>query len=92
MTDHDRYLFDLQGYLTIPNALDADQLSAMNALLDAHIAAEMTPDDSTHRFGGMLRWGQPFLDVIDNPRVEALPTRRAGGRLPPGPHLPGRHP
>ena len=70
MTDHDRYLFDLQGYLTIPNALDADQLSAMNALLDAHIAAEMTPDDSTHRFGGMLRWGQPFLDVIDNPRVE----------------------
>ena len=70
MTDHDRYLFDLQGYLTIPDALDADQIRAMNALLDERIAAEMAADDSTHRFGDMLSWGQPFLDVIDNPRVE----------------------
>ena len=30
----------------------------------------MAADDSTHRFGDMLRWGQPFLDVIDNPKVE----------------------
>ena len=70
MTDNDRYLFNLQGYVTISNALDADKLSAMNALLDEHIAAEMALDDPTHRFGDMLRWGQPFLDVIDNRRVE----------------------
>ena len=44
MTDHDRYLFDLQGYLTIPDALGADQIRAMNALLDEHIAAEMAAD------------------------------------------------
>ena len=57
MTDHDRYLFDLQGYLRIPNALDADQVRTMNALLDERIAAEMAADDSTHRFGDMLGWG-----------------------------------
>lgn len=69
MTDNERYLFDLQGYLTVPDALDGDQLRALNALLDERIEAEMGADEATHRFGGMLRWGRPFLDVIDNPPV-----------------------
>ena len=34
MTDQERYLFDLQGYLVIPNALSGDQVAALNALLD----------------------------------------------------------
>jgi hypothetical protein len=33
-TDMERYLFDLNGYLVIPNALSSDELAACNATLD----------------------------------------------------------
>ena len=33
-TDMERYLFDLNGYLVIPNALSAEELAACNATLD----------------------------------------------------------
>ncbi len=37
MTEHERYLFDLQGYLTVPGALDAEQLRALNTILDERL-------------------------------------------------------
>ncbi len=33
-TDMERYLFDLNGYLVVPNALSAEELAACNATLD----------------------------------------------------------
>lgn len=69
MTEQERFLFDLQGYLVIQNALDATQVAALNALLDDHLAREVAQDATTHRFGRLLTWGQPYLDLIDNPRV-----------------------
>jgi hypothetical protein len=69
MNEHERYLFDLQGYLTVPNALTPDQLKVLNALVDEQIARHMPPEKQTHRFGGLLSWGKPFLDLIDNPRI-----------------------
>ena len=48
MTDQERYLFDLQGYLVISNALNADQLAALNALVDERIAREMDAAASTY--------------------------------------------
>ncbi len=76
MNERERYLFDLQGFLVVPNALDAAQLAALNTLMDEHLQAEVAPDAHTHRFGNLLSWGQPYLDVIDNahitPYLEAL--------------------
>ncbi|GIX06246.1 MAG: hypothetical protein KatS3mg115_0649 [Candidatus Poribacteria bacterium] len=69
MTDQERYLFDLQGYLTVPNALSAEQLQVLNEYVDRKIAEECPPEMRTHRFGGLLDWGKPFRDLIDNPRV-----------------------
>lgn len=65
MNADEKYLFDLQGYLAVPGALDASRLQQLNAVLDEHIAAEMG-DKSTYRFHHLLRWGQPLLDLIDN--------------------------
>ena len=31
-----QYLFDVQGYLVLENVLDAEQVAALNHLLDAH--------------------------------------------------------
>lgn len=69
MNEQERYLFDLQGFLTVPDALDAGELAALNAGMDSHLAQEAPPDANTHRFIGLLDWGQPYLDLIDNPRI-----------------------
>ena len=71
MTDQERYLFDLQGYLVVPDALTAGQVASLNAALDERIACEMVPEETTRRwFLDLLSWGQPFVDLLDNPRVE----------------------
>jgi ectoine hydroxylase-related dioxygenase (phytanoyl-CoA dioxygenase family) len=69
MTEHERYLFDLNGYLVVPNALSAEQVATLNAIMDARLEAEAAPNANTHRFIGLLGWGQPYLDLIDNPRI-----------------------
>ncbi len=69
MNEYERYFFDLQGFLVVPDALSADQVSDLNAIMDDHIACEAEPEMRTHRFGGLLRWGQTYRDLIDNPRI-----------------------
>ena len=69
MDQHEKYLYDLQGYITVPDALDADQLRRLNEEVDRHIEAECPPDMLTHRFFDTIDWGGPLLELIDNPRV-----------------------
>jgi ectoine hydroxylase-related dioxygenase (phytanoyl-CoA dioxygenase family) len=69
MTEHERYLFDLQGFLVVPEALSAEEVAALNALLDERLARETSPDANTQRFGSLPTWGQPYRDLIDNPRI-----------------------
>ena len=76
MTDQERYLFDLHGYLVVPNALSTVQVTALNAILDERLAAEANANANTHRFGRLLSWGGPYVDLIDHeailPYLEAL--------------------
>ncbi len=69
MDDNEKYLYDLQGYITVPNALDADQLRLLNEAVDQHIEAECPPDMRTHRFFDTIDWGGVLPELIDNPRV-----------------------
>jgi hypothetical protein len=69
MDDNERYLFDLQGFVTVPNALTAAQLLRLNRGFDARVAANVASDANTHRFNSLLDWGKPFRDLIDNPLV-----------------------
>ena len=70
MTPHERYLFDLQGFIEVPDALDAALLAELNRILDEKIDEAMAPDATTHRFGfTMLDWGPAFRDLVDNPRI-----------------------
>ena len=66
MQDNEKYLFDLQGYITVDNALDAAQLVELNRIFDEHVAADCEDDMLTHRFGGLLDWGPAYRDLIDN--------------------------
>ena len=58
MNDQERYLFDLKGYLAVPDALSQEQVAKLNGVLDEHIAAECPPDMRTHRFGPVPRLGE----------------------------------
>ena len=69
MTDHERYLFDLQGFLVIPNALRSETVSLLNQLMDAKISESCVQNMKTHRFVGLLDWGYAYRELIDNPKV-----------------------
>jgi ectoine hydroxylase-related dioxygenase (phytanoyl-CoA dioxygenase family) len=75
VTDHDRYLFDLQGYLVIEDALDPGQVRRADAAVDA-LLADADPDAPTVSIGTgggeLLRADGVFLELLDNPRVSAV--------------------
>ena len=80
-----QYLFDLQGYLVIENALNPGEVAELNRLMDARglPAPEQDP-----RFGaaaggapeepGFLQWGKPFCDLLDHPKVMEVLRLRLG--------------
>lgn len=85
MTPRERFLFDLQGWLVVPNVLTPDRVAEINAALDTNLHRRQedssTAEESTtlvgqHRrrsFRGVLEWPkpwcEPFRDLIV---VEAL--------------------
>ncbi len=69
MNNQERYLFDLQGFLVVPNALSAAEVAQLNATMDDRIAEETEPEMQTHRFGRILKWGTAYRNLIDNPRI-----------------------
>ncbi|MCS6862171.1 MAG: phytanoyl-CoA dioxygenase family protein [Abditibacteriales bacterium] len=69
MTDQERYLFDLQGFIVVPNALSAEEVAELNAIMDEHIAQECPVDMRTHRFVGLLHWGKAYRRLIDHPHI-----------------------
>ena len=69
MDDNERYLFDLQGFAIVPEALTGAQLLDLNREFDSRVAATVAPDANAHRFNAFLDWGKPFRDLIDNARA-----------------------
>lgn len=65
MNDEDRYLFDLQGFLVIQDAIAPDLLAALNRAVDTAIEQETSSDMRTHRFGRLLERDAAFRRLID---------------------------
>ena len=86
MDAKETFLFDLQGYITLPNALNSDELEQLNALLDEHAAEDCDADMQTHRFGvnslgELLEWGAPYRKLIDNPRISPYLSELLGSHF-----------
>jgi len=62
----ERYLFDLNGYVVVENALDAVTVKSLNDLLDEKITELEDPHFQNHRFFSLLEWGGPMIDLIDH--------------------------
>lgn len=74
MTEEQRYLFDLQGFLVLRGVLDAAALREMHADMDAHDIKDPANNPTMSRFGQFLRWGPRWRDLIDHEAV--LPVLR----------------
>ncbi len=77
MNDSEKFLFDLHGYLVIPQVLSAEELAAANRAVDHHAnQISIRPNDLAHEsatlagkqgrgdLGGMLSWPKPHCDVF----------------------------
>ncbi len=69
MDDHERYLFDLNGYITVPDALDAGQVARVNELIDRHIAEHDDPAAPQLAFSSVHAWRGAMTPLIDNERI-----------------------
>ena len=84
MEPHEKYLFDLQGFIVVKNALAPEQVAALNEALDANhdkreedvvTAASEALKGKRYRglYEGMLTWDRPwclpFREVLANPRI-----------------------
>lgn len=78
MTELERYLFDLQGYLVVDNVLDHAQVDQLNQGLDRQVAAIAEPDRPVVRFDGLLDFGAVFLDLIAHPKIVPYLTELLG--------------
>ena len=77
MTEAEKYLFDVHGYLVIEEALSAAEVAAANAAVDHHAGEigirpnDLANESATLRgtagrgdLGGMLTWEKPHCDVF----------------------------
>ncbi|PAX60324.1 phytanoyl-CoA dioxygenase family protein [Brunnivagina elsteri] len=69
MTELECYLFDLQGYIVVENALNREQIATLKQIVNQQIVNQNQPEASRLRFDSMLVWGKPFRDLIDNSHV-----------------------
>lgn len=70
MTEIERYLFDLWGFVVVEDALTSEQVQALNQAIAHQIEAIHAPSDQLFiRFNHLLPWGEPFVPLIDNPRI-----------------------
>ena len=83
MTDVElqQYLFDLQGYLIIEDALSAETVASIKELIDQQ---GLPAPGKIRRFGsapdgpGFLQWGKPFCDLRDHSRIMPVLQFRLG--------------
>lgn len=73
MTELERYLFDLQGFIIVENALTPTQINELqqiiNQIINQHNPSQISPEATYLRFDSLLGWGKPFRDIIDNPSI-----------------------
>ena len=69
LTDEQRYLYDLRGYLVLEQVLDAQQLEQMHREMDEHGVKDPDNNPNRSRFGGFLGWGENWRGLIDHPRL-----------------------
>ena len=69
MTDEQRFLFDLNGYLVLPGVLNSAAVARMLSEMEAREVDPPVEKSDAYRFSGYFRWSADFRNLIDHPRV-----------------------
>ena len=76
MSDREKYLFDLQGFIVIKGMLSAEEVKALNEALDAN--AEVRRDDPNRGAAGGFKGDHPrglYTGMLDWPKPWCQPFR-----------------
>ena len=64
MTDVEKYLFDLWGYVVLEDVLNPEEVAELNRLVEAQNLPEPSLESGRARFGGFFSWGRPFCNLL----------------------------
>lgn len=81
MTPEERFIFDVQGYIVLPNVLPSERVQRMLADMEEHGIREPENDSTKSRFGGFLSWGEEWRALIDDPHVLPILSELLGPRF-----------
>jgi hypothetical protein len=80
LTNEEKFRFDLEGYLVIPGVLSIEECAALSAQCNDHWPRQ--PEDGPfRRTADISKWGKPFLDLMDHPKVLPYLIELIGPRL-----------
>ena len=68
MTNEEKFIFDLEGYIVIKGVLTSDEVAEMNAIADL-VFAPKAGEELDRRESRVTRWGEPFKNLIDQPKI-----------------------
>ena len=80
LTDEDKFLFDLRGFLVVKNVLSVGECQALIELAD-RIWPRRPDDGPLRRFNGISRWHQRFVDLMDHDTLLPHLIELVGSRL-----------
>ncbi|GAB3400602.1 hypothetical protein GCM10027569_04590 [Flindersiella endophytica] len=69
VSELERYLFDLNGFIVVPGVLDADEVARLNEGLDRQGLEGLSDAERERKLEWLPSFGGPFLDLIDHPRI-----------------------
>ncbi|MCY4059971.1 MAG: phytanoyl-CoA dioxygenase family protein, partial [Gammaproteobacteria bacterium] len=80
LTDEEKFLFDLRGFVVVPHVLSHDECEDLIRLAD-EIWPRQPEDGPMRRFRGISSWGQRFVDLMDDDRLLPYLVELVGSRL-----------
>jgi ectoine hydroxylase-related dioxygenase (phytanoyl-CoA dioxygenase family) len=81
MTDEQRFIFDVQGYLVVEGVLPPERVQRMCAAMEEHGVREPQNNPNASRFGGFLTWGEDWRNLIDEPKLLPILSELLGPRF-----------
>lgn len=82
LSDSQRYLFDLQGFIVLEGVLTADEVAHLNRVWDAHPLPPAGDTIQSQRFGGeFLGWDPAALALMDHDAVLPIMSELCGPQV-----------
>jgi ectoine hydroxylase-related dioxygenase (phytanoyl-CoA dioxygenase family) len=80
LTDEQKFLFDLEGYLVLPGVLRSAECDALNELAD-RVWPRGADDGLYRRQEAVSLWGQSLVNLMDHPTLLPVMVDLLGSRL-----------